>query len=378
MGNTTDVSVKKRNPGFELLRIIAMLMILMLHYNGSCRVLLQLGLPATGVNIFANVIESFAISGINTYVLISGFFLSKSSVKVSRILKLICQVYFYTFLVSIVMSLVGANDIFRGGSLYRLVEYLFPISSEHYWFVTAYVIMYVLAPVMNAAMEHLTRKQAKIVILGMLTWFCFIKSVVPVLFPTDKFGYDYGWFICLYLIAAYIRRYDVRLFYSAKTSLMVYVLSSLAIATMSISLYYINYNWGGFAHFQEVPFNYNFILTLTASLGLFSFFRYFHMRENRAADVVRIVGPLTFGVYLLHMHVEIRENWVSWISGFIGEVPTYSVPKFAWHALLTIIIVFVAGIFVDFIRKIVFDYVGRVLKDTRLFKKIRQLDEDLC
>ncbi len=351
-----------------------MLMILMLHYNGSTGALLQLGLPATGVNIFANTIEAFAISGINTYILISGFFLSKSSVRVSRILKLICQVYFYTFLVSIAMMLVGSSSIHQNNSLYKIVQYLFPVSSEHYWFVTAYVIMYVLAPVMNAAMEKLTRKQAKIVILGMLTWFCFIKSFVPVLFPTDKFGYDYGWFICLYLIAAYIRRYDVRLFYDAKRSLLVYLISSLIIATWSISMYYINYNWGGLAHFQEVPFNYNFLFTLTASLGLFSFFRYYRMRESRAADVVRIVGPLTFGVYLLHMHVEIRERWVTWIAGFIGDVPTYSVPLFAWHALRTILIVFVAGIFVDFLRKVIFDYVGRVVHDTWLFKKIRQLD----
>ena len=378
MGKTKELSVKKRNPSFELLRVLAMFMILILHYNTAAGALLQLGLPATGVNIFANVTESFAISGINTYVLISGFFLSKSSVKVSRILKLICQVYFYTFLVSLSMMLVGSYSLTANNSVYRLVQYLFPISSEHYWFVTAYVIMYVLAPVMNAAMEKLTRKQAKIVILGMLLWFCFIKSFVPVLFPTDKFGYDYGWFICLYLIAAYIRRYDVSLFYSAKKSLFVYLLSSLVIATMSISLYFINLNWGGLAHFQEVPFNYNFLFTLTASLGLFSFFRYYTMKESRVTDTLRIIGPLTFGVYLLHMHVEIRDHWVSWISGFIGEVPMYSVPLFAWHALRTILIVFVAGIFVDFLRKMIFDYIERLLHDTWLFKKIRQLDGELC
>lgn len=355
-----------------------MFMILMLHYNGATGALLQLGLPATGVGIFANVIEAFAISGINTYVLISGFFLSRSSVKISRIIKLICQVYFYTFLISIAMVIVGTFTLHENNSLYKLVQYLFPISSEHYWFVTAYVIMYVLAPVMNAAMEKLTRKQARIVIFGLLLWFCFIKSFVPVLFPTDKFGYDYGWFICLYLIAAYIRRYDVKLFYTAKKSLLVYLISSLIIATMSISLYYVNLNWGGFAHFQEVPFNYNFLFTLTASLGLFSFFRYFNMKESKVSDALRIIGPLTFGVYLLHMHIEIRDRWVSWISGLIGEVPMYSVPLYAWHALRTILIVFVAGIFIDFLRKMIFDYLDRVLSGTVLYKKIRDLDEELC
>ena len=377
MEGTTALETKKRNPSFELLRVIAMLMIITLHYNTQAGVLLQLGIPATAVNIFANIMEAFALTGLNVYVLISGFFLSKGKVRFSRIITLICQVYFYTIIISAVMAVVGASSVGRYNSLYKIVEYIFPISSEHYWFVTAYVIMYVLAPVMNAAVEKLSRKQIKTVIIFLLIWFCFVKSVVPVLFPTDHFGYDYGWFICLYLIAAYIRKYDVVLFYNSWNSALVFIISCAAIATMSISLYYINLNWGGFAHFQEVPFNLNFFFTLTGSLGLFSFFRFFKMRENRAADVVRFLGPLTFGVYLIHMHVEIRDRWLVWIEHLIGEVPTYSVPLFAWHAVRSILIVFAAGIFVDWIRKMIFDYIGRVMHDTWLFKTVRKLDEEL-
>lgn len=378
MGTADEIQKSKRNPGFELLRIVAMLMIITLHYNSQTGALLQLGIPATGTAVFANIMESFAITGLNVYVLLSGFFLSKGRVKLSRILQLIAQVYFYTFVISLVMMLVGTYSLQAGNTTYKLVEYLFPISSEHYWFVTAYVIMYVLAPVMNAAVEKLSRIRMKAVIIGLLVWFCFIKSIVPVLFPTDHFGYDYGWFICLYLIAAYIRKYNVVLFYSARKSAMVFLISCAVIATMSISLYYINFNHGGLAHYSEVPFNLNFFFTLTGSLGLFSFFRFYRMREGKAADVVRFVGPLTFGVYLLHMHIEIRDRWVTWMEHLLGSVPYHSVPLFAWHAVRSILIVFVAGIFVDWIRKMIFDFIGRVMHDTWLFKKIRELDEKIC
>ena len=369
---------KKRNPSIELLRVIAMFMIVVLHYNSHADTMLKLGIPATGTQVFANILESFCISGLNTYVLISGYFLSKGKVRPSRIIQMICQVYFYTILISLAMMLVGTYVLHYDNSVYKLVQYIFPISSEHYWFVTAYVIMYALAPVMNIAIDKLERKQIKAVILALLLWFCFIKSFVPVLFPTDHFGYDYGWFICLYLIAAYIRKYDVVLFYTAKKSALVYLLSTAIIAAMSISLYYINYNWGGFIHYSEVPFNLNFFFTLTASLGLFSFFRFYRMRENKVADVVRAIGPLTFGVYLLHMHVEIRDRWVIWIEQIIGAVPANNVPLFFWHVLRSTLIVFAAGIFVDWIRLMVFDFMGRVCHDTWLFKRIRQLDEDLC
>ncbi len=378
MGSAGDLTVKKRNASFELLRIVAMLMILTLHYNSHAEALLQLGVPATGVQIYATIIEAISITGLNTYVLLSGYFLSKGKVRPSRILQLICQVYFYTILISVAMMLVGTYVIHSNDSVYKVVQYLFPISSEHYWFVTAYIIMYVMAPVMNAATEALSRKQMKTVIAGLLIWFSLVKSFVPVMFVTDHHGYDFGWFIVLYMIAAYIRKYDVVLFYDAKRSAAVFFISVALIAIASILVHYINLQRGGLIYYSEVPFHLNFIFTLTGSLGLFSFFRFYRMRESKFADVVRFVAPFTFGVYLLHMHLEIRGRWVGWLENLMGEVPKDSVILFAWHQLRAVIIVFAAGVFVDWIRKILFDYVGRVLSNTRLFKRIRQWDEDLC
>ncbi len=369
---------KKRDANFELLRIVAMLMILVLHYNTHTDSLLELGTPATKVQIFATLLESFAITGVNTYVLLSGYFLSQSKTKVSRLLSLIGQVYFYTIIISLAMILVGSYGIHPGNSVFKTVQYLFPISSEHYWFVTAYVIMYVFSPIMNAAVNTLSRKQLKYSILGLLMWFCFIKSIVPVMFSTDHYGYDFGWFICLYLIAAYVRKYDVVLFYNAKRSALVFVCSSLMIFVISVAAHYFNMQTGRLNYFAGVPTDYNFIFTLTGALGLFSCFRFLKMKESRGTDVIRFVAPLTFGVYLVHMHLEIRDRWVEWMDHLMGPVPTDSILLFGWHLLRSIIIVFLAGIFVDWIRKTIFDFLGRVLHDTWLFKKIRAWDDDLC
>ncbi|MBO4457993.1 MAG: acyltransferase [Butyrivibrio sp.] len=375
---------QKRNASIELLRIIAMLMIVALHYNYYTRALLGAKepvnriSPSAGIQIFATIVESFCVTGVNVYVFITGYYLSKAKVKLSKVFRLICQVYFYTFLVSLVMMSVGTSVVKEDDSIFKTVQYLFPISSEHYWFVTAYVIMYVLAPVMNAAVRTLSRKQLKAVITGLLIWFCFVKSIVPVLFVTDKMGYDFGWFVCVYLIAAYVREYDVVLFHTAKKSALVYLISCLMIAATSISFYYISVKLNKFNYYASVPFHYNYIFTLTGSLGLFSLFRFYRMKENVFADVVRVAGPLTLGVYLLHMHVEIKDEWLIWLEGIVGEVPLESVPMFALHMILCILMIFGAGIFVDWIRKMIFDFFGRVLHDTKLFKAIRRWDEELC
>ncbi|MBR4831772.1 MAG: acyltransferase [Butyrivibrio sp.] len=378
------VTTQKRNASIELLRILAMLMIIALHYNYYSRAMLGATSPEFrtspngSVQIFATIVEAFCVTGVNVYVFITGYYLSQSKVKFSKMLQLICQVYFYTFLISLVMMAMGNYTVKQDDSIYKTIQYLFPISSEHYWFVTAYVIMYVLAPVMNAAVNALSRKKLKAVIIGLLIWFCFVKSFVPVVFATDRMGYDFGWFICVYLIAAYVRKYDVVIFHTAKKSALVYLISCVMIALISIGFYYISDKTGKFDYYATVPFHYNYIFTLTGSLGLFSLFRFYKMKENIFADIVRFAGPLTLGVYLLHMNIEIKDKWLEWLEEIIGKVPLEGIPMFALHMIQCILIIFVAGIFVDWIRKIIFDFVGRVFGETKLFKYIKHLDEELC
>lgn len=376
--DSQSITKKKRDANIELLRIVAMLMIITLHFNNQSKALLVLGEPASNVQIFATVLEAIAITGVNVYVLISGYYLSSSKVRLSKVLLLILQVYFYTLLISGAMMIVGAYSVKPEDKLDRALRYLFPISSEHYWFVTAYVIMYVLAPVMNAAVNTLKRKQLKTVIIGLLTWFCFIKSIVPVKFGTDRMGYDFGWFICLYLIAAYIRKYNIVLFRDAKKSALVYLISVVVIAAFSLVFYKINFDTGNFNYYAEVPCHYNFFFALTGALGLFSVFRFMRLKENLLADVIRIIAPYTLGVYLLHMHFEIADRWVEWIEQIIGETPLDNVLTFFIHLVVSVLIVFFAGIFVDWIRKYIFNFFGRVLGDTRLFRFIKRVDDDLC
>jgi surface polysaccharide O-acyltransferase-like enzyme len=391
--DSQSITKKKRDANIELLRIVAMLMIITLHFNSRSNALLVLGEPASSVQIFATVLEAIAITGVNVYVLISGYYLSSSKVRLSKVLLLILQVYFYTLLISCAMMFVGAYSVKPEDKLDRALRYLFPISSEHYWFVTAYVIMYVLAPVMNAAVNTLKRKQLKTVIIGLLTWFCFIKSIVPVKFGTDRMGYDFGWFICLYLIAAYIRKYNVVLFRDAKRSALVYLVSVIVIAAIGFIFYKINFDTttriyseeigdyiykGKFQYYAGVPCHYNFFFALTGALGLFSVFRFMRLKENLFAEVIRIIAPYTLGVYLLHMHFEIADRWVEWIEQIIGETPLDNVLTFFIHLVISVLMVFFAGIFVDWIRKYIFNFIGRVLGDTGLFRLIKRVDDDLC
>ena len=92
----------KRNSNFELLRIIAMVMIVSLHTLGHGG-----GLNNTTVNsinfIFNHILESLSIVAVNIFILISGYFgiKSYSSVK-SKISLLYKQMIFYSIIIGFI------------------------------------------------------------------------------------------------------------------------------------------------------------------------------------------------------------------------------------------------------------------------------------
>ncbi|MCR5674770.1 MAG: acyltransferase [Lachnospiraceae bacterium] len=368
---------RRRDANFELLRVLAMAMVIVLHYLYHGGLLPSAGSPLTAGTVTGAFIESFCIAAVNIWVLISGYFLSQTGVSLRRILRLVAEVLFYTVAITGVMFMAGAGSGTYQGAYGLLEEYLFPISAEHYWFATAYVFMYLFAPLMNKGVLVLTRKQLKFTILGLLFWFSFIKSFVPVAFPTDDYGYGFGWFLTLYLIAAYMRKYDVRILNSGRGGLLVYAVSSALIFALKLAVHMVNLRTGRLASFYGTPFDYNYILCLTAALGIFSAFRYLKLKEGWLAQAVRFVAPLTFGVYLLHEHREIRDRWLVWVQDFIGPIPRENVPLLVLHIIASVIIVFLAGIMIDFIRGTMFRWFIRVMRDTKPGRCLRKLDDSI-
>ena len=89
-----------------------------------------------------------------------------------------------------------------------LVYSILPISSDFYWFVSMYVGMYVLAPVMNKLILALTKRQLACACALALA----LVSVWPNIFYFSSAlntagGVSISWFLTIYLCGAYIRLY---------------------------------------------------------------------------------------------------------------------------------------------------------------------------
>lgn len=369
------MTAKKRMANVELLRAIAMLMVVVMHFLSHSGALVETGSSLSGVRVIGTLLEMFSLAAVNTYVFISGYFGGKSGFKPGKAVRLLCQIWFYGILVFLVLAAAGIPTVgYAEGTfnVYGLIQYFFPIETEHYWFATSYFVLYLLTPVLNAAVKGMSKKQFQITLGGLLILFCGIKSVSPVMFAVDKYGYDLPWFICVYLVAAYLGLYGSAFF--EKRGWTVYVVSVLLSFGIQMTMWFFCQKSSSFAYYFSVPFHYNFILCLTAAIGLFYGFLKIRIKEGAGAEAIRKLGALSFGVYLLHEHIDLRGLWYGWLSGVINPGGKQGIFCFFLELIFCTGILFAAGCFIDWLRSLLFGAVERSLAGTGVGKKLRELD----
>ncbi|MDO4332367.1 MAG: acyltransferase [Eubacteriales bacterium] len=315
------MSKSGRQANFELLRIVAMFMVVVMHYlantiepaaDGASRI--------SGPDVVYVVLESLCIVAVNVYVLISGYFLSETAFSWKRPVRVIAQTLFYTVLIPLILAVFGALSFSEVFNIYHIWNCIFPVQSGHYWFVTAYVVLMLFTPVLNAAVQKLEKRQFLQVLAALLLFFCIGKTISPLQFATDRYGYDFGWFMVLYLIGGYIRRYGSGFLKNAGRGWAVYLGSAAGIAAVEFLLMFLCQKGVGLVYYRSVPFHYNFLFCLTGALGLFSAFLHMEMKEGKAAGMIRFISPAVFGVYLIHEQTDVAGRWFGWVNGLTGKI----------------------------------------------------------
>ena len=287
---------QKRHSGFETMRILSMVMIVLMHGIGHG----GLGSAAPqGSAAFWIYWLLFILARVSTncFVMLSGYYLSerKGAVRAGRLFRIGAQVWFYSMLTFCVAVKAGAVPL----SAISLLRALLPLTSNGYWFASAYFLMYLSVPVLNAVVQSLDRRQYKTLLLVALL----LQSVWGTLFywATDATfvnnGYSFIWFYILYFMAAYFRKYRVTV--PSGLCLVAYLAASAAgLFNRMLALRVENaLHLNGFVNTVN---GYQALATVIASAAMFLLFQNIHIRSDYWRRWVFRLAPLSFGVYLLH------------------------------------------------------------------------------
>lgn len=394
---------KKRMVNIEILRLLAMMMVVSLHYLAKGELLEKLTGALSAKGHLAWILESFSIAAVDVYVLISGYFLVEMGFRCKRVISLVLQVMFYTCLLPVLLVLTGILPVGEI-TFYNILQCIFPTNMLHYWFVSAYVLMFLFTPVLNAAVHGMGKKQLQMAIVILLIMESLSKTVIPVRLELDNLGYDAYWFMVVYLIAAYIRLYGIpfleRKDKKGDRAVLCYIGACLGMYALTMLIRGAYLLTGQFENFIESAYGYNHLLTIGAAVTLFYVFKNREERmqaecvgtekgkqelikegeteEQNAADArgylsrfICRIAPCSLGVYLLHEQVNIRYLWPFWL----GADRCTSAFSLLWHWAAAILTVMVIGLTVDYIRSLLFKGVGKLLAGGKLDRGLRKIDD---
>ncbi|WP_413853485.1 acyltransferase [Candidatus Ruminimicrobium bovinum] len=277
--------MNERNIGIDLLRLLAMFMIVLLHIN------LRAYLYIDFLSIY--VFESFSIVAVNCFVLISGFFLIKQQFRLKKLTSLIFEICFYTWVCFIAALIINIPMDIK-----MLIQGFFTISSGFHWFITCYIMLYILFPFINKFIYSLSLKQKHIFAILTILLFCIWTTVPNINRQSAIRGYSILWLCVLYYFGAYLRLVFVEgdkkeLFNKISNfSGYGYIIFSLITVFFMFLLNLINKDVG-------IALNYNSLFVFFAAICLFIFMYSLNIKNKSINKIITFFAPASFGVFLL-------------------------------------------------------------------------------
>ncbi|MFR3672074.1 MAG: acyltransferase family protein [Enterococcus faecalis] len=285
---------KNRNSNIELLRIIAALFVLSYHTVNATVDINALELPSR----FAMTGLFFGMGriSVNIFVIISAWFLCEQNFKFERITNTWLSTIFYT--VPIAISFV----CFCKADLVYLITNMFPVFFQPLWFITAYVFLLFLTPLLNLILSKYEKRKCRNMIIFLSALFVLPMTFLPQV--RGAFYSELGWFCVLYLITGYLRIYQpLKIVDNKKICLLVFIISYLFIVSWYILYYDVPYkflsNYLDFAGITHASFL-NFTSSLPSVFASFSFFYLFkNMNITKFNNVINCISKTSLDIYIL-------------------------------------------------------------------------------
>lgn len=341
---------RRRESGIELLRILAMLMIVGHHCATHASIQLDI-LPPSAFRFFMLMQIPFGKIGVALFFMISAWFLCEAEdpklrQSLRRIWNLEREVLFYSISIFILCSLLDVQSSLTNETV--VFSSLFPIASGNWWYLTAYVMFLLLYPFPTIGFKKIGYKRHGIICLIFLVAWGLIYGMTG-LGNMNFSNYSFVYFVYLYILISFYRWYMKPL--STKAAMLFCGVGTLFVVLNVAIRDYVPMDLG---FIENVDHNRLFLCSegkapiVLVSFGLLILFS----RWNFCSTFINAVSSATFGVYLIHEHFSLRDYLWS------DELYPFSKLIVSDHAILSciaiIVLIFIGCIVIDIVRQICF------------------------
>lgn len=288
---------KQRNPSFEILRVVAMLLIVVWHFLIHGVGNKPLGVAADGTMLFnvcaMELIGCLSKISTNCYVLISGYFLVSSSAKWQKIPKIWLPIFFYSVMICLLFMAFGSRHI----PMSRLGEASLPLYFDKYWFATRYVALVAIAPFLSVIAKNITRRQY-VVLLSVL----FVLNFNLLLGKFLSGNNSMMWFMFLFFVGGYIRMHVSG---EGRNNYGKYFFLSAIVLAAFFQMQRI-WKYGIDSEPFLLDYHDNNGVQFVTALLLFLWAAKLKVKDSWFVRLMCRIAPLTFGVYLIHDNEFVR------------------------------------------------------------------------
>ena len=355
----------ERESNLELLRIVSMIFIIIyhiiLHGNymdrslGACKLLLLL-------------IESFTIVHVNSYVLLTGYFQSSSRLRATKVMALNNSAWFYRVVFMFLFMFLG---LAKPNSIV-IFQNVLPIDYDTYWFLNAYIALYLFSPILNRLINSCNKKQLKAIIFGLFLMISIIPTITIDTWLNTWSGHSLITFILLYLIGAYLRKFPIEkelLFksWSSEKQSFLFCFLYFSFAFISFLLVVLGqdmHQLGRFTSYigrviENFHISYTSPIVIIEAIFYLLFFRTIRIKSK----FINKISASCFGVYLIHDNYYVRTILYEKLG--ITSIPVSI--KNVFLTILAAIVIFIICTLIESIRRFVF----QKIYNTNIAKKNR-------
>lgn len=263
-----------RNSNVEFLRFFLMICVCIIHlfFHG-----LDLKNPEQADILYKDlVILSLIIPSVNCFMFISGYY--GIQCKNEKLLRLVLQAFLFYIATVLFRCILGSTlnfvDIFK---------HVFPASSKAWWFLTEYITIMLLSPLVNEGIKKISKKNFFHVLLSL----GFINCI-GLYMSNNHTGSDLLGLLFVYLVARYIRLFHDNI--SLKKAFFIWLASTLLLVCLLCIPHFFNKNL-----LIKYVLYYCNPLIIAQAIGLFFICTSF---KKQLPSYVNWLGKHCFAIYL--------------------------------------------------------------------------------
>lgn len=342
-----------RKSNFELLRIVAMILIIFHHFY--VHGIFDLSTDSNVIKMMVvSFLGSFGKCASLIFILITGYFMIEKKSNPKRIIRLIFQFLIYNIIILVILLLTGQNL-----GIKDCLKLLLSIFWEN-WFVITYIQLLILSPFINKMLKSISKKETIKLILISTSCFFLIPTFVP---GSDWIISNLGIFVITYIIGAYIKMYEWQP--RKKHMWLITIISLFSIIAFDI----LNIKSG--YKLMEVGFDFtytNSIFMLVLAIAIFILFKPLKIQSK----IINKISKSTLGIYLLHDNFYMRD--LVW-NGIFSNNMIINSNAFLIMYFSKIACVFILFLIADKVLMIIFGKLISLLSDivvekgTALFRR---------